>query len=111
MSLSEDAKTIHVALAVGLLEIVRADEEDINEKSARSSALKNLIDNCWKCCDIYRVNAWSGAKLESAACVLDKVQVVIQDHFRPRKTVVRGPNGRFMAAEMPDHAVMAEGIE
>ena len=82
MSLSDDAKTIHIALAVGLLEIVRADEEDINPKSRRSKAIGTLIDRCWNVNDCYRPEAWPPAKLEKAAAVLDKIEAVIKRHFK-----------------------------
>lgn len=75
--LSEDAKTIQVALAIGFLEIVRYDENQINTKSARSRALGNLIDNAWKVVDQYRVNAWQPAKLKFASEVLDAVEAQV----------------------------------
>lgn len=75
--ISEDAKTIQLALAVGFMEIVRYDEEQINRKSARASALRNLIDNTWKVTEQFKVNAWPPAKLLFASELLDAVEQMV----------------------------------
>ena len=93
---SDDAKTIHISLAIGLLEIVRYDENHLNPKSARSSALNNLIDNAQRVCDFYRVNSWPPHKLSKASSVLDEIEALIKKRFEPPKTrVIRGEKGRF----------------
>jgi hypothetical protein len=77
--ISEDAKTIQLALAVGFMEIVRYDEEQINYKSARSSALRNLIDNTWKVTDQFKINAWPPAKLKFADELLTAVETLVHN--------------------------------
>jgi len=79
--LSEDAKTIHISLAIGLLEIVRYDENQINKKSARSTALAKIIDDNMKLIDQYRVNSWEDPKKAIASQVLDEIEVLINSRF------------------------------
>lgn len=79
--LSEDAKTIHISLAIGLLEIVRYDENQINKKSARSTALAKIIDDNMKVVDQYRVNSWEDPKKAIASQVLDEVENLINAKF------------------------------
>jgi len=76
--LSEDGKCIQVALGVGFLEIVRSMEEDEKPKSARSLALKNLIDNSWKVCDQFKTNSWNPVKLKFASETLDAVEELVK---------------------------------
>jgi len=79
--MTEDAKTIHISLAIGLLEIVRYEENRINHKSARAIAVGKLIDHSLKVVDYYRVNSWSGDKLSLASDTLDEVEKLITERF------------------------------
>jgi len=75
----EDAKTIQLSLAIGFAEIVRYDEKQINPKSARSRALNKLIDDTWRVVDMYRINAFSPAKLKFASEILDAVELLVHN--------------------------------
>lgn len=75
--LSEDVKCMQVALAIGFLEIVRSMEFDDSPKSARATALRNLIDNSWKVCDQFKTNSWPPAKLKFADEVLTAAEVMV----------------------------------
>lgn len=79
--LSEDAKTIHISLAVGMLEIVRYDENKFKPMGARTRAINNLIDNSLKVCDFYRINSWPAHKLNKATNVLDDVESLVRQYF------------------------------
>lgn len=96
--MTDDEKTMHVSIAIGALETVRFGEEQINPKSARATALKNIIDNAYRVVDMYRINSWEQEKLNIAARVLEKIEADITRAFSP-KTVTRCPKtGRFLKA-------------
>lgn len=80
--MTNDAKTIHIALGIGMLEIVRYHEEKLKPKGARARSLGNLIDNANRVCDFYRVNAWPPEKLAKTSAVLDEIEALIKERFK-----------------------------
>lgn len=96
-----DEKTLHVAIAISALELVRSEEEEINPKSARSRSLQNLIDNAARVIGYYKMNDWSADNLDKAAQCFDFFGKKVDQMFnsRPPTRVVRGSNGRFQRVE------------
>lgn len=92
--MTDDSKAMHLMLAVGAFETVKAHEEDANPKSARSRAIQGAMDKVMKVVDLYRLNAWEDAKLKKAGRLLDEIEVRTNQTFNP-KLVGRDSKGRF----------------
>lgn len=95
--MNEATKRLHIYAALGMLEMVRSLEEDINPKSARSLALKNLIDNSIRVGDFYNINKLC-VENTMANRLLDEFYENVRRTFSP-KLVGRDARGRFCSLE------------
>jgi len=94
--MSEDAKMVQIALAVGFLELVLYEEKQISPKGGmKIDALEKLMACTWEVCDFYKVNAVSPIKLSAASNFLDEVELLVKQRFGPKKRVIRGKDGKF----------------
>lgn len=96
--MNDDEKSLHICLAMGLIELVKTDEEDTKPKGARAAKLKNLYDGLDKIIDMFRINSWPLEKQILAGVVLDKIELTVKRSFNP-KLVGRCNKGRFIARE------------
>lgn len=94
--MTEDEKTVHIAGAVGLMEIVLYYEKKVNPKSAKCNGLKNLIDNAIRTVNHYRVNEWAFQNAEAADKMYEQIEKIVKRAVYGPKTVGRDPKtGRF----------------
>jgi hypothetical protein len=95
--MGDDEKAIYLSLAMGLIELVKADEEDTKPKGARAVALKNLYSNCDKIIDFYRLVEWDLDKQILAGKTLERIEKLVSGTWTP-KVVGRDERGRFCKA-------------
>jgi hypothetical protein len=94
-----DEKAIYLSLAMGLIELVKADEEDTKPKGARAVALKNLYSNCDKIIDFYKIVDWELSKQQQASRTLEAIELLVSRRWSP-KLVDRDAKGRFSRREV-----------
>ena len=99
--MSDDEKTLHCAIGIGALEQIRYEEKKLNPKSARSTALDNLIDNAEKVIAHYKMNDWPVDKLIKSTDCLNKFEAIVRQAFNaiPHEPLRRAANGRMMKRE------------
>lgn len=88
-------KCLHIMVAVGTLEAVRADEEDIKPKSANALMLKNLIDHCVRVGERYGMNEFIDSNCQQSIEVLTYIENKVRQTFAPKR-VGRDDKGRFI---------------
>lgn len=100
--MTDDEKVLHVSMAVGSLETVRAREFDENPKSRRARVLGDLLGRCLLVTDMYRMDAWEPEKLNKAWDVLAETEKRIKEVFWEPNTMAIAEQFMQDICEVPE---------